>query len=134
MSWAVVQTGVVARQAGAHLACDPVSKWLLLGGSFGLAAFDIRVPLEPRKTAFCKITVTSHGAVCYVLISGDIAYVVGGYGLAVISLTELRSEPRSRRPWKRLADARLAYARLRATSRACFKATCCLSLVATALL
>ena len=94
-AYTVVQTGVVARHAGAHLACDPVNKWLLVGGSLGLAAFDIRDPLAPRKIAFCKTTVTSHAAACHIQISGngDLAYVVGAYGLAVISLKGLRDAP-----------------------------------------
>lgn len=93
MVYTVVETGVVARQAGAHLACDPVNEWLLVGGSYGLAAFDIRDPLDPRKIASCKTKVTCSAAACYVLVRGDLAYVVGGYGLAVISLNGLHSDP-----------------------------------------
>ena len=90
-----IKTGVAAHEAGCHVACDAQRKWALVGGSYGLAAFDIRDVKEPRKMAFVKTGVASYHGGCYVLIDGEIAYVVGGYGLAVISLAGLRAEPAS---------------------------------------
>ena len=90
-----IKTGVAAHEAGCHVACDANRKWALVGGSYGLAAFDIREVKAPRKMAYVKTGVASYHGGCYVLIDGDIAYVVGGYGLAVISLAGLRAEPAS---------------------------------------
>ena len=94
-----IATGVAAHEAGCHIAIDAERKWALVAGSYGLAAFDIQEVQAPRKMAFVKTGVASFGGGCYVLIDGGeremVAYTVGGYGLAVISLAGLRAEPAS---------------------------------------
>ena len=88
-----INTGVASHEAGCHVACDAERKWALVAGSYGLAAFDIRDVKAPSKMAFVKTGVASFKGGCYVLIDGEIAYAVGGYGLAVIDLGGLRAQP-----------------------------------------
>ena len=90
-----VKTGVAAHEAGTHVACDAQSKRALVAGSYGLAAFDIRDVTAPRKMAFVKTGVATFKGGAYVLIKGTTAFVVGGYGLAVIDLGGLNAEPSS---------------------------------------
>ena len=90
-----VKTGVAAHEAGTHVACDAQSKRALVAGSYGLAAFDIRDVTAPRKMAFVKTGVATFKGGAYVLIKGATAFVVGGYGLAVIDLGGLNAEPSS---------------------------------------
>jgi len=90
-----IKTGVAGHEAGTHVACDAEKKWALVGGSYGLAAFDIKDVTAPRKMAFVKTEVATYHGGCYVLLKGETAFVVGGYGLAVIDLGGLRAEPAS---------------------------------------
>ena len=90
-----IKTGVAAHEAGTHAAIDAERKRALVGGSYGLAAFDIRDPTAPRKMAFVKTGVATFHGGCFVQLRGELAYVVGGYGLAVIDLGGLRMEPPS---------------------------------------
>ena len=84
-----IKTGVAGHEAGTHVACDAEKKWALVGGSYGLAAFDIKDPTAPRKMAFVKTGVATYQGGCFVLIKGEMAFVCGGYGLAVIDRHDL---------------------------------------------